>query len=190
MPDIDSFVWTVYNDLDDLVQMRFPLLVRPPEEWTTGGDDLQRLQQFAGWLGETWPGVMATRDQVIEIVRSLDDDQLASAGLVGVQLDTKLLIWRRARDLLDQALMEYGRDPAEVEPDEPPPGVEPERRIRRFVRLVRAKTVCKWASRALGHADTVLDSLLRLVPGVGETLSELKKTVEKVTGEVAEDLRP
>ena len=45
----------------------------------------------------------------------------------------------------------------------------------------------RWVSRMLGHADTLLGSLAALVKE-SERLKEIKETLEKGSGEVAEDL--
>jgi len=52
---------------------------------------------------------------------------------------------------------------------------------------VRFRKTRQTTSRTLGHADTALGSLVKLV-NLAERLQELKETVEKVTGELAEDL--
>jgi hypothetical protein len=175
-----GFVWTLYDDVDTLVVLRGDLFASTPPA-------VQELVDFLSNLGDAWPGVAATRDAVIDAVLSLSLIQLTDAGLAGVELTAKLDLWRAARaQLLDT--LEDGEPVGDaVVPQSPPTGVLPERRSlpRRRPRLV--KRTCRFISRTLGHADTILGSLSKLV-NQSERLKEIKETLEKTSSEVADDL--
>ena len=111
---LTGFVWTVYDDTDAIVHMRHALF-DPPEE-ASGDDTRTSLAACAGWLADAWPTVLGTRDDVIWAVMALPSDQLVAAGLTGVELEIKLLIWRRARMILDEVLREKGSSSTKLLP--------------------------------------------------------------------------
>ena len=180
---LTSFVVTLYDDLDAIVDMRGPLY------FPSGDDDLARLglERFVTWLGDAWPSVGASRDEVLRALSDTDAEVLRAAGLTGVELLVKLILWSRARERLIRAILEDGEDVTYAE--EPPEATSgaPRRAMPRAGRFRRTKLVLKWVSRALGHADTVLGSLATIL-NQAERLKEVKETVEKVSGEVSDDL--
>ena len=179
---LSAFVWTVYEDLDVLVDMRNALLA-PPE----GGAELEStgLRAYADLLGETWPEVSETRWEVLTAVDRLPVEVLHRYGLTGLELMVKLELWRRARAVLTEEILTEGEDiyypsaPTAPSPHPPLPAA------RRFT---RTKRVLRWVSRMLGRADILLGSLAALVKE-SERLKEIKETLEKVSGEVADDLK-
>ncbi|HET7725617.1 MAG TPA: hypothetical protein VFK68_13345 [Propionibacteriaceae bacterium] len=179
---LGSFVVTLYEDLDAVVDMRTPLFI------PSGDDDLARLglEGFVAWLGDAWPGVRGSQEELLEALAEADPAVLRAAGLTGVELMLKLILWSRARQRLIAAVLEDGED---IAPDDQaePTGQSPRRAIPRAGRFRRTKRVLKWISRALGHADTVLGSLASII-NQAERVKEIKETVEKVSGEVSEDL--
>ncbi|WP_392545265.1 hypothetical protein [Oryzobacter telluris] len=178
-----SFVSSVYDDLAWMVDMRYELF--SPDLSTTEGS-LDDLSEFLAWLADAWPDVYETRAELLRQMSEVPSEVLANHGLAGLDLRVKLIAWRRARLRLTRAVLEEAdaEDSDEVFDDY---AEHPQAPLPRPKRFRRAKRVLKWASRALGHADTILGSLAALL-SQAERLKEIKETVEKVSGEVAEDL--
>lgn len=178
-----SFVSTVYDDLAWMVDMRYALF---PSDLSSEEGSFDDLSEFLAWLADAWPGVFETKAELLQQMSEVPSEVLAYHGLAGLDLRVKLLAWRRARSRLTRAVVEEAEadDAGEVFDDSAEDPQAPLPRPRRFRRV---KKVLKWASRALGHADTVLGSLAALL-SQAERLKEIKETVEKVSGEVADDL--
>lgn len=182
--ELISFVGTLYDDVDWVVAMRLPLFGADVE---SAEGPLGDLAEFLSWLADAWPGVLDTRQDVLERIATLPEDLLSAYGLVGLELRVKLLAWQRARRRLRLAVVEEGVFEERPELSEESPLPSAQRSLPRPRRFRRVKRVLRWTSRLLGHADTVLGSLTALV-GQAERLKEIKETVEKVSGEVADDI--
>lgn len=182
--ELIHFVTAVYDDVGWVVDMGYPLFRAEVESAEGSLDD---LSGFLSWLADAWPGVLGTREEVVERITALPAEALSTHGLAGVELRVKILAWQRARRRLRLAVTEDGEF-AEVPdlPEEEPPTTA-QRPLPRPRRFRRVKRILKWTSRLLGHADTLLGSLTALV-NQAERLKEIKESVEKVAGEVAEDI--
>jgi hypothetical protein len=181
-----TFVWTLFDDLDAVISVRELLFLVEPQR-----DPLTLV--IVRQLGEAWIEVEATRLPVINAVLSASIEALSEHGLTDAQLGLKLRMWKRARD---EAVEEFSNSkypqlelPERPTPtqESPPPGViqEEPRFPRKAPRFL--KRALKLLSRGLSYADSILESLTRVVV-VGEALREMKQATEKLAGDTADVL--
>jgi hypothetical protein len=182
---LSAFVWTLYEDVDAIVDLREVLFLAPTDFHHGRVVAVRRME--AAWIE-----VLESRARVIDTVASGDplDYRLETAGLAGEQLRFKNEIWLEARTIMASSLADSDdveeRPRARPRDETPDPSWPiPPALPRKMPR--RAKWALKWISRALGHADTILGSLTGLI-GLSESLKEFKESLEKLAAETSEDI--
>jgi hypothetical protein len=180
--DLAVFVLTVYDDLDAIVSLREVLFLPP------GRTDQYTVDAVRA-LGEAWSEIVDDRDNHVTGILDLDEtDVLAPAGLSGAQLRLKIAVWRRARAAM---ITEFGnsedakeRSSSRPEPTKFDARAEKPAHPRKLPRRVRV--ALKLVASMLSYADTILGSLARLA-GQHERLKEFKETVERLSGDMADE---
>ncbi len=182
-----GLIWTLYDDLDAVSALRFVLFAPGPNDAAAAGAE---LEEFLNLWGPAWTEIAATRDAVIDQIRSADPDQLRDAGLAGPQLAMKVAGWRygRARML---SVLDDGEDasdvalPLELAGATAPAGVisEPTKVELKQPGLLRR--ACRVIAGSFGLGDTVLSSLAGIV-SLSEPLREGKEFMEHIAGTVAD----
>lgn len=172
-----SATWRLYDDLGlnalQLAEAAF--------------DARHPLSDQLGRLLDAWGEVAGTRETMISAVLALDQSAIVDHGLYGAELDLKLGLWLAARLRLIEILREGSDVAFEIEeppvdltpPGDPLPAKKPRRGL--------IKRTLGRLGKALGHADNWLGSLIAAL-GQNERLKEIKETIERGAGDIADEL--
>lgn len=183
-----SFVETIYDDLEEIVDRREVLFLVLPQR--TDQESVQMVRQCA----DAWVEVAAARGRVTAAVLPSngvgpppEGQQLLEAGLMGHQLHFKLAMYYNARSGLIEALAGTDVHPRDDGGQEPaaatPPSSERLPWPRKLSRL--GKSILKWLARVLAFADTILGSLASVIQ-ISEGLKEFKEAIEKLCDDSSE----
>ena len=123
-----------------------------------------------GFANDAWNAVVVEADEFSRLTGAISseafDDRLDAAGLSGPQLTFKLAVIDRRR-----AELEAEEHPPEGAPEpNPQPRPEDQGRRNRYLRRLAAKL--------LDAIDTVLDSLVVALHGIGEIIKEFKQALQ------------
>lgn len=184
-----GLIWTLYDDLDAVSALRFELFAPGPNDDAAASAE---LEEFLNLWGPAWTEIAATRDAVVDQIRSADPEQLRTAGLAGPQLAMKVAGWRYGRARMLSAL-DDGEDasdvalPLELAGATPPAGVVSEPTKMELKKPGLLRRACRVIADSFGLGDTVLSSLAGIV-SLSEPLREGKEFMEHVVGTVADGL--
>jgi hypothetical protein len=145
---LTSFLWTLYEDLDALVDMREVLFLAPTDFHHDRVTTVRRMES-------AWIEVLESRADVLDTVAGENvPNRLVDAGLVGHQLRFKWQAWSEARAVMVRALADSDdveERPRSRQPPEPRDTISPSQPAlpRRQPRRV------KWlSSGSVVHLDT------------------------------------